>query len=67
MIKEAEDKKMKVCDDNHNEAFLVENQNESIIEIVKEYMMMLTDAEVQEFYDFKVDYFYEFINHEEDL
>ena len=57
MIKEAEDTKMKVCNDNQNEISLVENQNESIMEIVKEYMMMLTDAEVQEFYYFKVDYF----------
>ena len=29
--------------------------------------MMLTDAEVQEFCDFKVDYFYESVNHEEAL
>lgn len=37
------------------------------MEIVKEYMTMLTDAEVQEFCDFKVDYFYEVVNHEEAL
>ena len=29
--------------------------------------MMLTNTEVQEFCDFKVDYFYESINHEEAL
>ena len=29
--------------------------------------MMLTDGEVQEFCDFKVDYFYESVNHEEVL
>lgn len=37
------------------------------MEIVKEYMMMLTDAKVQEFCDFKVDYFYKSVNHEEAL
>ena len=67
MIKEAEDKKMKFCDDSQNEISSVENKNESIMEIVKEYMMMLTDAEVQEFCDFKVDYFYESVKHEEAL
>ena len=58
---------MKVCDDNQNEVSSVQNQNEIIMEIVKEYMMMLTNTEVQEFYDFKVDYFYESVNHEEAL
>jgi len=36
MIEEAEDKKMKVCDDNQNEISSVENQNESTREIMKE-------------------------------
>jgi len=37
------------------------------VENVKECMMMLTNTEVQELCDFKVDYFYESVNHEEAL
>ena len=56
---------MEICDNNQNEVSLVENPDS--VENVKEYMMMLTYIEVQEFCDFKEDYFYESINHEEAL
>ena len=67
IIKEVEDKQMRCCDDNQNEASSVENQDRSIKENVKECMIMLTDTEVQEFCDFKIYYFYESVNHEEAL
>jgi len=65
IIQEAEDKQMIVC--NQNEASSVEDQDRIIMENVRECMMMLTDTEVQEICDFEIDYFIEFVNHEEAL
>ena len=61
-MQEAEDNQMRGC--NQNEAYSVEEKDGSIMEIVRECMMMLTYTEVQEFCDFEID---EFVNHEENL